>query len=90
MKFGEYLRININHLKLEMLRAGSKSLFVKYHKSYFRQINNSHCAPLKLQRISAYKIRLGVIHKLCRLGRGHCVFKWILRGHLKPTPNEKI
>ena len=40
MKFGEYLRININHLKLEMLRAGSKSLFLKYHKSYLRQIND--------------------------------------------------
>ena len=23
-------------------------------------------------------------------GPGHCVFKWILRGHLKPTPNATI
>ena len=22
--------------------------------------------------------------------QGHCVFKWILRGHLKPTPNATI
>ena len=24
------------------------------------------------------------------LGGGHCVFKWILRGHLKPTPTATI
>ena len=23
-------------------------------------------------------------------GGGHCVFKWILRGHLKPTPDAAI
>ena len=23
-------------------------------------------------------------------GGGHCVFKWILRGHLKPTPSATI
>ena len=23
-------------------------------------------------------------------GGGHCVFKWILRGHFKPTPSATI
>ena len=29
---------------------------------------------------------LGVKLTLFQPGGGHCVFKWILRGHLKPTP----
>ena len=67
------MRININHMKLEMLRAGSKSLFVKYHKSYFRQINDhglTLCATEITKDLSLQKSDLMWKGRICRLTHG--------------------
>ena len=48
--------------------------------------------PYLVLRTKAKRKREGVVHEIRQYlgGGGHCVFKWILRRHLKPTANATI